>query len=332
MDEPFGYLTFGGTFRRSLALLFDRFDLYMAITAVVMIPFVLIFASALVWFVWLLLDGHFYSPEDYIDGPLAFVVFGVESFVYALATVIGQGAITHAVTKVYIGEQPEWLACLKAAWKRKWSLFCACALVEGMIFLGILLMSVFVFVMDVFPTFVMFLLFILASIVTVVGVAYLYSGLLLVSPSIMTEGFSGPIKGIKRSWELSNGSRCYLICVLLSLGFCMLLVYAFLINMFGSGYIVSPVDIVVRIIPMTLYFPLRSIIQTVLYLNLRIGRESMNHEVLSGDLMANNASPESRFANSNPDAISHDSSIDYRHVPLMEDADNDMATTITSTV
>ena len=48
-DDPFQYLTFGGTFGRTFLLFFDRFDLYMAISAVVMVPFVLFFVSAIIF-------------------------------------------------------------------------------------------------------------------------------------------------------------------------------------------------------------------------------------------------------------------------------------------
>ena len=66
-------------------------------------------------------------------------------------------------------------------------------------------------------------------------------------------------------------------------------------------------------------------IKTVLYLNLRIGRESMNHQVLSGDML-NDATPASRFRNDDPAAISQDS-IDYRHVPLVDNNDDDRPNT-----
>lgn len=323
MDDPFGYLNFGGTFRRAMTLLFDRFDLYMAIAAVAIVPYVIIFISALVVFFVSIFGG--YPTEDELGGPVAFLVFGIEFLVYALATVIGQGAITMAVAKVYIGEQPEWLACLKLAWKRKWSLFCACIMVEGAIFLGMMLLAVLVFVMDSFTNGGTITLFVVSAIAFSVGSVYAYSGLLLVSPSIMVEGFASPIKGMKRSWELSTGSGCYLVCTMMILGFCILLLNAFLVNMFGGDffYMISPVEAVVRIVPVAFYLPLHSILKTVLYLNLRIGRESMNHEVLSGDLM-NSASPTSRLANSSPAAISDDS-LDYRHVPLMDGEDDGVA-------
>jgi hypothetical protein len=63
--------------------------------------------------------------------------------------------------------------------------------------------------------------------------------------------------------------------------------------------------------------------ETVLYLNLRVGRESMNHQVLSGDLNdALSSSPSQPSASSTDDsAFSHDST-SYRHVPLMDGEDD----------
>ena len=62
-------------------------------------------------------------------------------------------------------------------------------------------------------------------------------------------------------------------------------------------------------------------LETVLYLNLRIGRESMNHQVLSGDL-TNDASAAARFRNDDPAAEEGGQVMDYRHVPLVDQDDN----------
>jgi hypothetical protein len=67
-------------------------------------------------------------------------------------------------------------------------------------------------------------------------------------------------------------------------------------------------------------------LETVLYLNLRIGRESMNHQVLSGDLM-NDASSLSRFRNDDPGTDLSTQSMDYRHVPLMDLEEDKMGET-----
>ncbi len=57
-----------------------------------------------------------------------------------------------------------------------------------------------------------------------------------------------------------------------------------------------------------------------MYLNLRIGRESMNHQVLSGDLMNDASSGSRQFRNHDYDAPSS-TITDYRHVPLMDQED-----------
>ena len=58
-------------------------------------------------------------------------------------------------------------------------------------------------------------------------------------------------------------------------------------------------------------------LETVLYLNLRIGRESMNHQVLSADLLSDASSNVSRFRNDDP-TVSESHISDYRHVPLVD--------------
>ena len=260
IDEPFEYLTFGGTFGRAFALFFDRFDLFMAISGVVMIPFALIFVSLVIAVVSAVFRN--YDPEESGHALLGVLVFGVEILAYALATVIGQGAISNAVAKIYIGQQAEWLKCLKSAWKRKWSLLGASLLVDGSLFVVIVLAWIGIFIAAWNPNAFTVILSIVLTIALIVGTAYVYSGLLLASPAIMVEGFASPIRGVKRSWELSTGSRCYLVCTMISFAFVCNLVYAFLNNLFGSGnfYIAmfNPIDMLVRLIPLSIYFPLHS--------------------------------------------------------------------------
>jgi hypothetical protein len=57
-----------------------------------------------------------------------------------------------------------------------------------------------------------------------------------------------------------------------------------------------------------------------MYLNLRIGRESMNHQVLSGDLSNDGSVNLARFRNDDFSAPST-AMTDYRHVPLMDQED-----------
>jgi hypothetical protein len=78
----------------------------------------------------------------------------------------------------------------------------------------------------------------------------------------MIENFSSPMQGINRSWELTMGSRCYLMCTLFCLWFLNDLVSRLLHNIFVTGDIMdvffSLAGIVVAVIPLLLYFPLHS--------------------------------------------------------------------------
>jgi len=324
IEEPFEYLTFGRTFGRAFGIFFDRFDIFMAISCVSMIPFALLFLSVVVAMLTLVFAN--YDPDVLGHSPVGILIFGFEILIYALATIVGQGAIIIAVAKLYIGEHQGWLQCLKLAWKRKWPLLGFGLILFGCIFLATIIVVVFYFIMAIYPNGFTTFMAVAASLAYAVASAYAYSGLLLGSPAIVVEGYSNPISGMKRSWELSSGSRCYLICAIVSLLFLFNMLYAFFNNLFGSGdffiSIFNPLDIVIRIIPTFLYFPIHSIIVTVLYLNLRIGRESMNHQVLSGDLL-NDASPASRFRNDDPTAEFSQDSMDYRHVPLVDGGEGD---------
>lgn len=75
----------------------------------------------------------------------------------------------------------------------------------------------------------------------------------------------------------------------------------------------SPVTFLVKLFDPLQYFSL----ETVMYLNLRVGRESMNHSVLSADLLRD-ASSSTRTFRQDEYAAAPASMIDYRHVPLMD--------------
>lgn len=322
IDDPFDYLTFGGTFGRSLEILFDRFDVFMAIAFIVMIPFSIIFITM----IFFLISSIFNNSEPDIVGLIfQFLLYGIEIAIYGLVTVIGRGAITHAVTQIYIGQPLGWLQCLKVAWKRKCSLIGAALVVYGVFVVAVITAALgFFLLLHKYVNNFTIILSVVFGIAFLGCATYLYTGVLLTNSTVMVENFSNPIKGMKRSWELSTGSRCYLLCTMLCLFMLFQLVTAFLHNLFGAGsfYMVdSFIDLVIQLGSYVFYFPLHGIIETVLYLNLRIGRESMNHQVLSGDVM-NDAPPASRFRNDDPTATEFSQeSLDYRHVPLMDDDD-----------
>lgn len=310
--------------------MFDRFDLFMTIAGVVMVPFCILYLSVLILLAKVYVTEAF-DPDFHLTHiPLLVLTFGVQVLVYDLSSVIGQGAITEAVSQIYVGERPEAIECLAKAWRRKWSLIGSSLIVYGSLFVGMMPVYLSITLAIFYPNAFVITLVVLVTIIFLAGFVYSYFGVVLTSPAVMVEGFISPMKGVKRSWELCTGSRCYLVSILFSLWFLTQLLSRLLQNMFVMGGIqdalFSFVGVAATVVPIALSFPMHAILQTVLYLNLRVGRESMNHQVLSGDL-ANDASPASRFRNDDPGAptISEDS-LDYRHIPLM-DAGDDVAST-----
>jgi len=303
----------------------------MIITFIVTIPVSIILLTLVNASVVLLIGTVATDNFDPAFISLLILAFAAEILVYDLASVIGQGAVTQAVSQVYIGQRPEWLPCIKVAWNRKWSLLGASLLVHGSLLVAIFLLvlvyfGLFSLVLLHYNTFtiILFMLCIVAGIPFSLLCLYVYAGVILASPAIVAEGFGNPIKGLNRSWELANGSRCYLVITNFCLWILKLLVHFLLRKMFmpemdyvmNSGF--TLVAAVLRLVAISLSFPLHAIIETVLYLNLRIGRESMNHQVLSGDLMKD-AQPASQFRNDDPAATNE--FMDYRHIPLMDDDD-----------
>ena len=257
IDDPFDYLTFGGTFGRSLEILFDRFDVFMAIAFIVMIPFSIIFITMI--FFWI--SSIFNNSEPDIVGLIfQFLLYGIEIAIYGLVTVIGRGAITHAVTQIYIGQPLGWLQCLKVAWKRKCSLIGAALVVYGVFVVAVITAALgFFLLLHKYVNNFTIILSVVFGIAFLGCATYLYTGVLLTNSTVMVENFSDPIKGMKRSWELSTGSRCYLLCTMLCLFMLFQLVTAFLHNLFGAGsfYMVdSFIDLVIHLGSYVFYFPL----------------------------------------------------------------------------
>mmetsp|Transcript_6093 Transcript_6093/g.14263 ORF Transcript_6093/g.14263 Transcript_6093/m.14263 type:complete len:347 (-) Transcript_6093:417-1457(-) len=328
-DDPFEYLTFGGTFRRSFGLLFERFDLYMGISFCVLIPFAVLYMATVFAMLSVVVgDTENYSSDFAFEHvPLLLFLFAVQAILYDVASVIGQAAISHAVSLTYIGQRPGWFQCLKKAWSIKWSLLGASFLVYGGLFLAFVPAWVVISLSVFDPSILKTLLLFVVGIPSLGVCAYAYTGTLLASPAIIVEGIQSPLQGIKRSWELSIGSRCYLVCTMFCLWSLNQMLSSFLHNLFLRGDVMDAFFsvggiVVTAILPVVFYFPIHAIIETVLYLNLRIGRESMNHQVLSGEVMSDTP-PSSRFRNDDPAASYDETFADYRHVPLMDGGGDD---------
>ncbi len=49
IDEPFEYLTLGATFGRTFGLFLDRFDLFCAITGIMLVPLIVLMLTLVIF-------------------------------------------------------------------------------------------------------------------------------------------------------------------------------------------------------------------------------------------------------------------------------------------
>lgn len=309
-DDIFEYLTFGGTFGRVFRLFFDRFDVFMGISMVFFVPYAILVVTGLV--MGAIAFEESFDPDNV---PKLFIMFALDLLIYELACVIGQGAISVAIAEIYIGRRVGFGSCLKRAWTAKWALVCSSMLCFGSLFVTSLLPIFIVCLLAMHTAPVVAFGAFLVLCACLGGSCYWYSGLILSGPSIVIENFASPIKGMKRSWELSTGSRCYVLSTMIGLFVWQRMIVIFFRAIFGSF-----IGGILELLFTVFYLPLQGITKTVLYLNLRIGRESMNEQVLMGDLLSSEP-PSSRFRNDDPVANGYvpTESLDYRHVPLVDE-------------
>jgi hypothetical protein len=263
IDGPFEYLTFGGTFSRTFGLLIDRFDLFLGITALVVIPYSILLLTLGIVVASVVIREEIDDAEFQLQHiPLIVMVVVIQFVFYELATVIGQGGISQAVAMIYVGQRPDWLQCIKAAWSKKCSLWGSSLLVFGALFLAFLPAYVLIVVAVISPNPLTITLAVLAGMAFLFFGIYGYIGTVMTSPAIMVEGFGNPVKAISRSWELAAGSRCYLLSTLFCLWLMGNLVSRLLNNMFVTGDVMdvlfSFVGIVVSVLPVMLFFPLHA--------------------------------------------------------------------------
>lgn len=262
IDEPFEYLTFGATFSRTFGLFFDRLDVFCAITGVVLVPFVVLLLTLGIFGASVLIREE--EIPDFHPKHIPLIVFVVflQCVAYELATVIGQGAISKAVAMIYVGSQPTWLGCLRDSFKRSCCLLGSSILVYGTLFVAGLPALIFLLVVVANTNALTIILAVATCSAFILGGLYGFVGACMSSPAIMIEGFSNPLQGIMRSWELAKGSRCYLLCTLFCLWLMSDLLTRLLHNMFITGDILdalfSIVGVIVSVVPLLLFFPLHA--------------------------------------------------------------------------
>lgn len=256
IDEPFEYLTFGGTFGRAFSLFVDRFDLFMGMSGVVIVPFAVLLLTISIIAASILIREEEVPDFHPHHIPAIVLVLLTQFILYELCSVIGQGAISKAVASIYVGQRPGFGNCLMDAWKMKWSLLGSSVLVYGALCVAFIPAWIFIALSIMIPNPFTIILAVLSSLAFIAGGLYGYVGVVMVSPAIMIESIRHPVQAITRSWELATGSRCYLLCTMFCLWFLNQLVARLLHNMFVTGDVMdilfSIVGIVVSIVPMLL--------------------------------------------------------------------------------
>jgi hypothetical protein len=331
-DDPFRFLTFGGTFWRTFGIFLDHADIFLILSCLVVIPVIVIIGTLWIFVISVVVreieaetarsnghghgGGHRYAVQDQDssvysssdddfninnnnnnnnnynsnndDGsymgfyphhiPMLATIVGLQLLTYAIVTILGRGAMCRAVAELYIGKSPDWKDCLMQVYKtRKGPLLGASVTVTlalgvpALLPVGLLTLAI---VKESFGLVLMGTLLLLGH-----GLMafYAYASTVLVTPALVIEplpilgsntigggrGGGGGCLGVcfaalQRSWDLSAGSRCYILCSLFSMFFVHELIRRLLHNMFASGDILdfSFIGILMMMIPMILFLPL----------------------------------------------------------------------------
>jgi len=266
IDEPFEYLSIGGTFVRAYNVASQRLGLFVSIGAIVLVLLAVFnISSILLLTIWYLEEERIpnFEPKHI---PLVILVFGLQFVIYEMASILGRATIMRAVAKMYLGESASVKECFQDVWMKKTPLLSTFAVIGAGLVLAISVTSSILHLSTRSGSiFVQILLFpfVLAALA---GFVYLYTGLCLAYPSIVVENFRGPLQGIKRSWDLSAGSRCYIGTVLFCLWLLNYVISWILQGLFKSkGHQDDILDIIfdipsmlMSLLPVLIYFPMHA--------------------------------------------------------------------------
>ena len=323
-DNLFEHLSLGRVFSRTMDLFVDRFDVYMALAAVVSIP------SA----VMLALVGAFArleelelskikageDPDAAAMSLIAFVghhahviaiVYVIQVIFFTLIMLVGEGGVIRATADTYAAQPQGWFVCLKVGVQQ------FCSLLGTAVLVGI-------------PTYVGLTIAILASKVPVlgfllimlyaVGLCYLVASTCLAYPVVVVEN-KGPMQALRRSLELTEGRRFYTFCPICVFYIVRFIVGFLLHNIFNSSdnplRYMTPTGIIVSFVPDLLYMPLNTILKMVLYASIRVDKEGLTKTILQRELVE-------PVSFTDPSASGTQ---DYRQVSLMEDNSKDSVAT-----
>ncbi|KAL7555944.1 hypothetical protein ACA910_005484 [Epithemia clementina (nom. ined.)] len=325
------HLSLGRIFSRTLNLFVDRLDVYMTLSAMVSVPTAIAMALVSAYLRLEQLEITRLTSDDaamaatrgdvlalnlmayfQVHHRVMIVAFTMQVILFLLIMVIGEGAVVRAAADTYAGQWQGWWACFKVGLQQFWRLLGVAAIVNLLTYGGLLVMFGFGVLSSV--------LFFFLSIAYFVGLAALVACLSLSNPAVVVEN-KGPMTAVRRSMELSEGRRFYVLCPLVLLWIVRTMVGILLHNIFNSSdnplRYMTPTGILISLVPDLFYTPLHCIMKMVLYASIRVDKEGLTKTVLQRELVV------APVTFTDPSLTAPD----YRQVSLMEDDSKDSIAT-----
>lgn len=275
LQDYFTKLTFGGTFARTFALWWDSLILYTCISLLFYIPYLLCILAVPSFRDALRSDDP--TKSKYF-GANMILLYTMEFTFSVLVGIAGQASIGYSVILYYIGRgRPKLWTCIKRGCVTFCDLFGATLIVAFGLAVVCAVLGLVVIVLETFlgnrwSTRV--LAAIIAVLVCLPIFCFCLVPLALLSPIFVIER-PGPLNGIRQLWQTSYNHRSYIFGTSFVLGLFNLVCSAY-IGVFFKGYR----GVILSNLPFVVYFPIKAILVTIVYLNICIERNELSRSQL----------------------------------------------------
>lgn len=271
-------LSIGQTYGRSFLLLFNNICFYISCTALTMIcliPLAIVFGK---------------------DNPILHPIVTLLFTIYFL--LLGRMIMIHGTSDIYIGNTPNFIDIVLNKCKVYLFPLFLCTLCIGVPIIFSFEILTYITgdkMNDVqhveLNTFAFWFSLVLNILLYTIYLYISSYALLLIVPCMVIEMIENPLTALRRSYELSgNGYHMYLFY-----GYSVMILFYFFIEIFVevlSGHWFRPtnmnfIDTLFWSIPTFFIVPFLSITETIMYIHIRIQKESLTHDVFSNELRTN---------------------------------------------
>lgn len=233
------------------------------------------------------------NPEYLLDhiGPF-YALLGINLLVGTLIGAVGNGAFVRAVAGIYLQQEVPLKTCIKVGFQHAGTVLTASFLTFWGVLLGLILLYVpGIYIMVrwfvVNPAIVVGESLQIRCWGSVVGrhlILMLFLFLLRISylRTCKSEGL-GAVAAMKRSWNLVQGSWCYVFCTCMIATCLVMFIQLFYQNMLHIN-VYTPLGAFLTYIPNIFLGPPLASMMTIMYINLRIEKEGLNAELFAQNL------------------------------------------------